>query len=198
MLRGAVLHSLVSVLSQSGPSLQCPASCISQHAFPGSGCLTAQQVNAHIFLVPFDQRCKLFLKHHDGSFGTDWATSSLRMRWSCWCHCAVSCCSYCSSLKQLGLPICTNDTLCDLLCTLNQRCLYLSGFFLFLSPVFPPGLGLLQSLTSCCSKGPNPWLASTTQTELWRRSPPSSLTRQVELSLCLILTVVHFAHCCRV
>lgn len=42
-----------------------------------------------------------------------------------------------------------------------------------------PGLGLWQYPTSSYSRGPNPWLVSTTQTELWRCSPLSSLTKQV-------------------
>lgn len=41
------------------------------------------------------------------------------------------------------------------------------------------GLGLWQYPTSSYSRGPNPWLGSTTQTELWRCSPLSSLTKQV-------------------
>lgn len=49
VLCGAFLHHLVPVLSQPCTSLQRPASSLSQHAFPGTGCLAAQQVNAHIF-----------------------------------------------------------------------------------------------------------------------------------------------------
>lgn len=44
----------------------------------------------------------------------------------------------------------------------------------YLSTASPRGLGRWQCPTSCCSRGPNPWLASTTQTEHWRCSPPLS------------------------
>lgn len=49
----------------------------------------------------------------------------------------------------------------------------------FCSSASPRGLGLWQCPTSSCSRGPNPWLVSTTQTELWRCSTLSSLTTQV-------------------
>jgi len=45
VLRRAVLHRLVPVLGQPGPSFQRPAPSLSQHALPGTGCLAAQQVS---------------------------------------------------------------------------------------------------------------------------------------------------------
>lgn len=49
VLCSAILHHLVSVFSQSGPSLQCPTSSLSQHALLGSGCLSAQQVIHNLY-----------------------------------------------------------------------------------------------------------------------------------------------------
>lgn len=163
VLCGSVFHHLVPVLCQPSSSLQRPAQGLSQHALPGPGCLSAQQVNVILkcFRFPFLCGGWSFKDISDCCYKN---TNQVPDVWVLWWWCVNI------------LPLVWNYLISQ--CKTNKTNPHSSVWLLLASP---QGLGRWQCPTSSCSRALNPWLASTTQTERWRRSGPSSVTRQVQM-----------------